>query len=132
MNHNRAGAFLAFFMRHFAASIISIGVPIIVLIVVYLMLLLAAMIGNMPLGSPVSLPLWGAFIFMISMLYTALFLFPSVWLSEVVSRRFDWSPWTQIVLSTSTLFVLVHLVLEHYSCCPLTNLYGGCTLPISP
>lgn len=111
MVHNRLGSFSAFFLRRFVASIIAIIVPIIVIAVIYVVLFLMAIIGNLPLGSPVFLPLSVTAIFVISMLYTTLFLFPSVWFSEMVSWRFDWHPLTQILLSTGTLFVLVHLVL---------------------
>jgi len=110
MGHNRVGWLFAFFLRHLAASLISIAVPIVLIVVIYFVLFLVAIVGNLPLGSPAVMPLSVLAMFLISLIYTAILLFPSVALSECMSRRLKWSPFIQIPLSTGVMVGLVYLI----------------------
>jgi len=75
-----------FFVRHLLASIVSVLLPVILSTVVYFVLLLVAIIWDLYLGSPVALPLWLLIIGVISILYTALLIFPSISLAEIITR----------------------------------------------
>lgn len=110
MHHNRVGSHIAFLLRHSIAAIVSITLPTLLTIMVYLILLLVAFVGGLPLGSLIALTRWVLAILLVSLVYTLLFLFPAVWFSEMLSGRLTLSPFIQIFLSTVNLFVLVHLV----------------------
>lgn len=106
----RSGPLFGFLLRHFVASIVTIVLPIVIITFIYFILLLVAIIWDFPLGSPVVLPLSILAAFVISLIYTLVFLFPAVWFSELISKRLKWSRFTQIFLSNVILFALVHLI----------------------
>lgn len=98
-----------FVLRHSVASVVSITVPVALVIVTYCVLFVIAIITNSDLGSPFSLPLWVVFIFVISVLYTAILLLPSALIAEAIARVFGkWQHVAQIPISTFDLFLLVY------------------------
>ena len=98
-----------FILRHFVALIVSITVPAVIWIITYFVLLAIALVTNSGLGGLVALPFWTVFTFVISVLYTAILLFPSASLAEAIARVFGkWQHIAQIPISISVLLILVH------------------------
>lgn len=98
-----------FVLRHFVASIVSVVAPVVLLVITYVVLFVIAIITNSSLGSPIALPLWIAIIAVISVLYTAILLFPTALLAEAIARFFGkWQHIAQIPISTLVLLVLVY------------------------
>lgn len=107
---------------------VSIIVPIVTLLITYIVLFVIAIFTNSGLGSPIALPLWFVFVFLVSALYTAVLLFPSVLIAETVSRIFGkWQHIAQIPVSSLALVLLVYILslLVHsypdYSAIPILN-----------
>jgi hypothetical protein len=91
------------------ASLVSIAVPVIILLVAYFALFVIAVFTNSGLGSPIALPLWAIFVIVVSILYTAVLLFPSTFIAEIITRSFGkWQHIAQIPLSTLVLLILVY------------------------
>ncbi len=95
--------------RHFVASVTSVVIPTVLLVVVYFVLLIIAIFTGTGLGSPISLPLWVAFVFVISTIYTAILLFPSALMAEAISSAFG--KWQHIAQIPISMLVLVALIL---------------------
>jgi|GEM_PF-6688541 hypothetical protein len=114
-----------FWLRHFIASVVSISIPPLLVFLIYVGLVIFAIVTDSGLGGPLALPFWMLAAFVASILYTAFLLFPSVWLAEIVSRRFGkWQLLAQIPISTITLAVFV------FASSLLLNLYAN--TPNSP
>ena len=106
---NKAISASSFVLRHLIASLVSIAVPVIILLIAYFVLYIIAIFTNSGLGSPIALPLWMIFVIVVSVLYTALLLFPSTFIAEIMSRSFGkWQHIAQIPLSTLVLLAFVY------------------------
>lgn len=98
----------SFLFKHLIALTVSVVAPIILWVITYFVLFVIAIFTNSRLGSPVALPLWALIIFLLSVLYTVILLFPSVVLAETIARIFGkWQHIAQIPISTLFLAVLV-------------------------
>lgn len=98
----------SFIGRHLLASLISVALPVVLVIITYLILFVVAVFTNSGLGSPVALPLWAIFTFVGSIVYTVILLFPAVALAETISQPLGkWQHIAQIPLSTLFLALLV-------------------------
>jgi hypothetical protein len=118
----------SFVLRHFVASIMSITVPAAIWIITYFVLFIIALVTNSGLGGLAALPFWTVVIYVISVLYTAILLFPSAFLAEAIARVFGkWQLVAQIPISISVLFILVHalrlLVHRHPDCSEIEILH---------
>lgn len=97
-----------FWLRHFVASIVSITFLPILVLLIYVGLVIFAIVTDSGLGGPLALPFWMLAAFVVNILYTTFLLFPSVWLAEIVSRRFGkWQLLAQIPISTISLAIFV-------------------------
>jgi hypothetical protein len=100
----------SFVFRHFVASVVSIVTPVIVWFIAYFVLFLVALFTNSTLGGPIALPGLAVLIFVTSVIYTSIFLFPSVSIAEITSRNLGrWQHIAQIPISTLALFVLIYI-----------------------
>lgn len=98
----------SFFARHLIASIVSIAIPTILVVVAYFVLLAIAIITGSGLGGLLALPFWTLFAFLVATAYTSLLLFPSVLIAEIISRRFGkWHHLAQIPISTFVLAAII-------------------------
>lgn len=97
-----------FWLRHFVASVVSIAVPVFLVFVIYVGLFIVAIVTNSGPGGPLALPFWMLAAFVVSLLYTACLLFPSVWIAEMISHRFGkWHFVWEIFISTLVLGILI-------------------------
>jgi hypothetical protein len=111
MDQNRIQQFIAFVLRHFIASIISIIAAIMFAVIVYFILFFAAIITNTDLGGPLALPLFIVIAGILSLIYTTLLLFPAVLIAELISQRLRTHQLiAQILLSTISLALLIILI----------------------
>jgi hypothetical protein len=114
----KAVSLSSFVLRHFIASMVSIVAPIVILIIGYFVLVVIAIFSNSGVGSPIALPFWTVFVFVTSILYTAILIFPSVLIAETISHIFGkWQHIAQIPISTLTLAMLIYatvFIVRHY------------------
>jgi hypothetical protein len=97
-----------FWLRHFSASMVSIAIPTILVVVIYVGLVMVAIVTASDLGGPLALPFWMLTALVVSILYTTFLLFPSVWIAEMISRRFGkWRFVWEIFISTIVLGILI-------------------------
>jgi hypothetical protein len=100
-----------FYLRHLIASIVSIAIPVVVVFITYFLLLLIALVTNSGLGGPIALSFWMIFFFIVSTLYTAILLFPSVLIAEISARVFGkWQHVAQVPISTLVLLLIVFVL----------------------
>ena len=98
----------SFVLRHLAASIMSITVPLVAVTCIYFVLFAYAILTNQGLGSPIAYPIWLLVALIASLLYTACLLFPSVALGELVSKRIGkWKYPAQVIVSSFILAIFV-------------------------
>ncbi len=98
-----------FIASHLAAIAVSVAVPVLLTLVSFIALFLAAIVFNLKgSGSPVALPAWLVIIAVASAAYATLLLFPSVAFAEVVSSIFGkWRYVAQIPLSLLALALML-------------------------
>src|SRR4030065_1326007 len=98
-----------FFIRHLIASTVSIAIPVVIVFITYLLLLIIAPFTNSGLGGPIALPFWMITVFIVSTLYTAIFLFPSIFIAKTSARILGkWQHVAQVPISTLALLILVY------------------------
>jgi hypothetical protein len=101
---------LSFITRHTFAFSVSVFLPLLLLIITYFVLLLGAILFNKGIGSPVALPFWVLIQLLVCSSYTALFLFPSVALAELVTFRLSkWQHLYQIPLASIVMLFITYL-----------------------
>ena len=102
---NKAFSTSNFVLRHLVASVVNIAAPTLIALIAYLVLFVIAVFTGSGLGSPITLPLWLVFILLGSTLYTAVLLFPSTLIAEIVTHSFG--KWKHL-LSACRIFGSVH------------------------
>jgi len=110
-------SFSGFILRHLVASAISVIAPMVIVVITYIVLLGISIFISSSSGISITLLLWPVFTFIVSIIYTAILLFPSVLIAEITSRIFGkWQRIAQIPVSCLFLILFIYglCLLAHY------------------